>query len=195
MESIDGLALAAIEEAKELVDESVEAFKNGSSERENVWKVAYAFYALPHKMKEKDQKLFAEFIDAKLDWDVPFTMRFTNRMSWMVEGNVGRPDPAQQGLLPWWIGPESQQNLCNWLHNPLGISEAAVVDKVNLCPVNTIQLIFKFKVLYYYYKYLPWSGIETKEALPESQICGNECVEEGNGQWCKILFRFIYFCK
>ena len=33
MESIDGLALAAKEETKELVDESVEAFPNGSSER------------------------------------------------------------------------------------------------------------------------------------------------------------------
>ena len=32
-------------------------------------------------MKEEDQKLFAEFIDAKLDWDVSFTRRFTNRMS------------------------------------------------------------------------------------------------------------------
>ena len=51
---MDGLALAAIEEAKELVDKSVEAFKNGSSERENVEKVAYSFYALAHKMKEKE---------------------------------------------------------------------------------------------------------------------------------------------
>ena len=67
MESIDGLALAAIEEAKELVDKSVEAFKNGSSKRENVKTVAYAFYSLPHKMKEEDQKLFAEFNDRDRD--------------------------------------------------------------------------------------------------------------------------------
>ena len=71
------MAVAAIEEAKELVDESVKAFKNG-----NVIKVAFAFYALPHKMKEEDQKRLAELIDAKLGWDVPFSMRFTNRMSW-----------------------------------------------------------------------------------------------------------------
>ena len=76
MESIDGLAVAAIEEAKELVDDSVKAFKNG-----NVKKMAFAFYALPHKMKEKDKKRLAELIDAKLGWDVPFRMRFTNRMS------------------------------------------------------------------------------------------------------------------
>ena len=78
LESIGGLALAAIEEALELVDESLEAFKNGGNERKVV---AYAFYALPHKIKEDDMKLFAEFIDAKLGWDVPFKMRFTNRMS------------------------------------------------------------------------------------------------------------------
>ena len=81
MESIDGLALAAVEEAKELFEESVEAFKNGSSKRENVKTVAYAFSSLPHKMKEKDKKRLAELIDAKLGWEVPFRMRFTNKMS------------------------------------------------------------------------------------------------------------------
>ena len=77
MESIDGLAVAAIEEAKELVEESVEAFKNGNVKK----MMAFAFYALPHKMKEKDKKRLAELIDAKLGWEVPFRMRFTNKMS------------------------------------------------------------------------------------------------------------------
>ena len=77
MESIDGLAVAAIEEAKELVEESVEAFKNGNVKK----MMAFAFYALPHKMKEEDKKRLAELIDAKLGWDVPFRMRFTNKMS------------------------------------------------------------------------------------------------------------------
>ena len=36
LESIGGLALAAIEEALELVDESLEAFKNGGNERKVV---------------------------------------------------------------------------------------------------------------------------------------------------------------
>ena len=81
MESIDGLAVAAIEEAKELVDDSVKAFKNG-----NVKKMAFAFYALPHKMKEEDKKRLAELIDAKLSWKVFLILvrNFSSKMTYPV---------------------------------------------------------------------------------------------------------------